>query len=151
MVFVNCISKEIGYGPDGLSLPANIVVVDDNYSDYVKTDAHEYPNGVEGNAVDYVEVEAYDVNDRSDNIGPAENDEAAMLDKIVDNIEANAAKAKTKETTRVGGEDNSVPNVGPTEMVNIITGVGIYTTPVTSSASYSSMSVVNPVVLTLSW
>ena len=40
-----------------------------------------------------MEAEAYDTNDRSNNIRPSDNDGAAMLEKIATNIEANASKA----------------------------------------------------------
>ena len=103
---------------------SDILGVDNNENDSVKTDAHEALNDEADSAVYYVEVEADDANDRSDNIGPAENDEAAMLDKVADNIEADAAKAETKETTGVGDRENYIPNVVPTEMGGIITEVG---------------------------
>ena len=73
-----------------------------------------------------VEVEYENYNNRRENTGPDENDEATMLDKIVTNIESNADKAETTENNGVNGGDNSGPNARPTEMDVIITGVGEY-------------------------
>ena len=58
---------------------------------------HEYPNYRENNsckehnyrtdnAVNKLEVEYDNANDRRDNIGVADNDEATMIDKIMINI-----------------------------------------------------------------
>ena len=51
-----------------------------------------------------LEAEYENANDRRDNIGVAENDEATMLDKIVTNFESNTSKAEITETNRVGAE-----------------------------------------------
>ena len=66
------------------------------------------------NAVDKLEVEYENTNWSRDNIGPAENDEATMLEKNVTNIESNTAKAETTETNGLHGGDNSGPNTRPT-------------------------------------
>ena len=60
-----------------------------------------------------IEAEYDNEKDRIHNIGPDENDEAAMIDKIVIDIESNAAKADTIETTWVGNGENSGPNDRP--------------------------------------
>ena len=71
--------------------------MNDNVNGAVKNDAWEYPDYGADNlwkyrdarsdkAVDDVEAEYDDVNDRSDNIGLADNDEAAVIDKIVTSI-----------------------------------------------------------------
>ena len=73
-----------------------ITVVDDNDNGAVKTDAWEDPdygadnlckhhNARSEKAVENVEVEYVDANDRIENIGLADNDEAAVIEKIVTN------------------------------------------------------------------
>ena len=71
--------------------------MNNNDNGAVKTDAWEdpyygadnlckYRDARSEKAVDNVEAEYVDANDRSDNIGIADNDEVAVIDKIVTNI-----------------------------------------------------------------
>ena len=66
-------------------------------------------------AVEKLETEYDDANDRINNIGLADNGEAEILDKNLTNIKVNAAKSETTETTGMGYVENSGPNAIPTE------------------------------------
>ena len=82
-----------------------------------------------------VEVEYENYNNRRENTGPDENDEATMLEKNVTNIESNSAKAETTETNGVNGGDNSGPNARPTEMDVVITEMGDYPNHMTAEVA----------------
>ena len=121
LVFVKRVGEKIGDVLYGFPLPASISGLDYNNYDANKTDAPEVTNYRADNTcgghndrpyntVDDVEVKADDAKYRSNNIGPADNYEPAIIDKIATNFEANSSKA---ETTGVGGRVIQYPMADP--------------------------------------
>ena len=91
------VSEKIGYGPDGLPLLDSITWVDENEKGAVETDAWEEPyygsdnlckyrDAMSDRAVEKLEAEYDDANDRINNIGLADNGEAEVLDNFLTNI-----------------------------------------------------------------